>query len=116
MEKWLCVYLDVRNRNDSDIIWKNLDLAQIEAIVQEIEREKEAGKLKPWHARLFCALIFICRGGEETDETGGYSCRASVHDFENNRRLLILLLVYYDVKSTYFSARSTENACEACVL
>ena len=58
MEKWLCVHLDIPKRNDPDIIWKNLDLAQIEAIVQEIEREKEAGKLKPWYARLFLCSNF----------------------------------------------------------
>jgi hypothetical protein len=59
---------------------QNLDFAQIESIVQEIEQEKEAGKaeqasdiLNHAHARNHC------RGGEEALKVGGYRCRPSSH-------------------------------------
>ena len=59
---------------------QNLDLAQIEAIVQEIEQEKEAGKTKeasdflnPTHNHV------LCRRGEEALEVGGHRCRPSRH-------------------------------------
>lgn len=53
----------------------NLALEQIEEIVQEIEREKEAG------TSLFTLVLYEeygadghCRGGEEEDAFGSYSC------------------------------------------
>ena len=41
---------------------QNLDLAEIEAIVSEIEREKEAGWCMTRRPRLTTELIFCCRG------------------------------------------------------
>ena len=59
---------------------QNLDLAQIEAIVQDIEQEKEAGKTKV--ASDFLNTIHnhvLCRGGEEAFEVGGHRCGPSCY-------------------------------------
>ncbi len=57
---------------------QNLDLAQIEAIVQEIEQEKEAGKTKLASDALNPANYDgHCRGGEEALEVGGHCCGPS---------------------------------------
>jgi hypothetical protein len=60
---------------------KNLDLAQIEEIVAEIEREKEAGEFLIY---LFNSIRIVdiddlCRGGEETLEASSYCCWPGGH-------------------------------------
>jgi hypothetical protein len=65
---------------------QNLDLAQIEAIVQEIEQEKEAGKAEQASNILNYAhnTRDNSRGGEEALKVGGYRCGPSSHG--NSRR------------------------------
>lgn len=58
---------------------QNLDFAQIEAIVQEIEQEKEAGKAER-ASDILNHTHDHCRGGEEALKVGGYRCRPSSHD------------------------------------
>jgi hypothetical protein len=55
-----------------------LDLAQIEAIVQEIEQEKEAGKIhQPSNVPTWVHCDFHSRGGEEALEVGCHGGGAS---------------------------------------
>lgn len=50
---------------------QNLGLAQIEAIVQEIEQEKEAGKIKRLsYVPSLAHSVVRCRGGKEALEAG----------------------------------------------
>ena len=58
--------------------FQSLDLSQIEAIVAEIEREKEAGTSMWYHSQY--KLLMKCnradRGGTKTDAAGRHSSRS----------------------------------------
>lgn len=68
-------------------IYQNLDLPQIEAIVVEIEREKEAGELIFALIVSFAASKPKSRGGEEAQQTGCNSCGPSSNVSTSPRRV-----------------------------
>lgn len=74
-----------RRRLGSDYMpSKHLDLTQIEAIVSEIEREKEAGAFRFSSSLNMFAHVYY-RGGEETITIGRYSCWPSSYDAARGR-------------------------------
>jgi hypothetical protein len=62
--------------------WQNLTLTEIEGIVADIEREKEAGQYYNTTPRVAYAnkISFLCRGGEEALSLGGDGCWPSCDD------------------------------------
>jgi len=64
---------------------QNLELSEIEAIVSEIEREKEAGKLKFYIDCGVAVTIFPSRGGTKAVEIGCHCCWPGSYESAHGR-------------------------------
>ena len=74
---------------------QNLGLAQIEAIVQEIEQEKEAGKSKRLsYVPTVSHSVVHCRGGKEAFEAGCHGSRTGGDGEPCRGRARIIMAVF----------------------
>ena len=83
-------------QRSSSPIYQNLDLPQIEAIVAEIEREKEAGEFTVDLTTISTASKPMFRGGKEAQQAGCNSCGPSSNVTTDRRVWTVITFVFFN--------------------
>ena len=99
-------------------VGQNLDLTEIEAIVSEIEREKEAGWCMTRRPRLITELIFLLQRLKESAHGWPQPQQDRLlwlNEQENNQLWIVMCKSYYNrdkLECFYFTAN--WQICEFC--